>query len=231
MSRSELVSVISLGFLVFTILFIRVGFFFGLTISPLTLSMSFLWYVTSLYVLFLVSRSSNTILRNEFLAMGMFIVMGVGLYVVSFPMGNTYDLSWDGQGYHQSAIIALKEGWNPVSEASIKFREKLPSQIFAESYPSALWEVQSAVYAVTDQVNSGKILNFAIAGVAFFFVFALLRRLSMGFLFAGVIASAMVLQPVFLIQALTYMQDGFGYELLLIALSSLKVLIVTGKLH
>jgi len=223
MTRTELVSFISLGFFVFTVVVIRVGFFFGYSVSPLTLPLSFLWYSVMLLVGFLFSGKG--LAGSGLVSLGVFAVIHLFLFLLSYPLGNTFDLSWDGQGYHQTAILALKEGWNPVMEAAIRLKQQLPSQIFAEGYPSALWEVQSVIYAITDRLNSAKVLNIWVALVSFGFVYAALRRMHAGKVVSVFTSALIVIQPVYMIQLLTYMQDGFGYQLVVIAVSTLVLTI------
>lgn len=37
-----------------------------------------------------------------------------------YAAGCLYDLSWDGQAYHQEAVIQLRNGWNPFHDAPLK---------------------------------------------------------------------------------------------------------------
>lgn len=229
MTKLELFSVLSLAFLVFTILFIRVGFFFGITISSYSLLFSFLLYFALASFLLTTMDIPNIHIKDRFLSLLGFISVSVLLFMLSFPISQSYDLSWDGQGYHQTAIIALAEDWNPIQNSSISLKQKLPSQIFAEGYPSALWEIQSTIYAVVGKINAAKIMNFAITIISFSFLYTLLRKLSIGKVLATIISLLVVFQPVSVIQLLTYMQDGFGYQLLVIGISSLLLFLLNSK--
>lgn len=229
MSKLEQYITIFLGFFIFAVLFVRIGFFIGGTINPYTLIIIFLTYFVSLIILY----SSNIFEFKEKLSRYIPLVF-LGLTVLflgmlSLLLSNTYDTSWDGQGYHQSAVIALSSNWNPITDPSIDFTQTLPSQIFAESYPSALWELESLVYSLTNKINSAKVFNFAIAIIAGLMVYSLLRKLNLSIIFSSLISLLIVAQPVYLIQALTFMQDGFGYELLIIAAASLSIMAISRK--
>jgi len=228
MARQELFVFISLGFLIFEIIFIRSSFLFGRPIGVLTLMISFLLY--SLVLIFLFTSLPNPRQRLQgYIGFFAFILCILSLAFLSFPLAKTYDTSWDGQGYHQTAVIALAQGWNPLRESSIHLIRKLPSQIFAEGYPSALWEIEASIYAVTGAINSAKVINLFIAIIASVMVYVLLRKLSLGVILSAIVSFLLVLQPIYVLQVLTFMQDGFGYELLLIALSSLIIVALSPK--
>lgn len=229
MTKIELSSFLSLGFLIFTVLFYRIGFLFGITINPYSLFLSFVTFCALVVFLFTIIHSSDLNFKNKFISLFGFISISILVFLLSYPIGNTYDLSWDGQGYHQTAIIALAGGWNPMTDAAISLQQTLPSQIFAEGYPSALWEIQASIYAAVGKINAAKVMNIAIALIAFGFLYSLLRNLTFGKFPAFLTSSLIVLQPVFLIQLLTYMQDGFGYQLIVLGISSLILIILKPK--
>jgi len=229
MSKIELFILISLGFLIFTVLFIRLGFFFGVTINSFTLIFSFITYCLSLSALLLFMNLAREKLIRYLFSLLLFIIGSFIIGAISLLLSFTYDISWDGQGYHQTAVIALADNWNPIYEESIQFSQKLPSQIFAEGYPSALWELEASVYSLTGKINSAKIFNIAIILIAALLVYSLLRKLLFGKIMSLIIAALIVIQPIYVLQMLTFMQDGFGYELLVIAVSSLTIAIITPK--
>lgn len=229
MSKVEQYITIFLGFFIFTILFIRIGFFIGGTINQYTLIIALLTYIGSLIILFASNIFSFKETFSRYLPIILFGFTTIILSAVSLILASTYDTSWDGQGYHQSAVIALSSNWNPALDPSIDFSQNLPSQIFAEGYPSALWELEAAVYSMTDRINSAKVFNIAIALVAGLMVYSLLRKLRFSLILSSIISLLIILQPVYLIQVLTFMEDGFGYELLVIAAASLAIMAISKK--
>ncbi|HSA83622.1 MAG TPA: hypothetical protein VLF20_01930 [Patescibacteria group bacterium] len=231
MTKIELSSFLSLSFLVFIVLFTRLGFLFDITITPYSLVLSFVTFCSLVVFLFTLVPVARLTLKSKLVSLSGFIVISIVVFFLSYPLARTFDLSWDGQGYHQTAIIALYDGWNPLKTDTISLKQTLPSQIFAEGYPSALWEIQANIYAAVGQINAAKVTNIALALIALGFLYSLLRTLTFGKFPAFVTSLLIVLQPVFLIQLLTYMQDGLGYQLILIALSSLILLMLKPKSH
>lgn len=229
MSKIEQYIIIFLGFFIFGITFIRLGFFIGATINEYTLPLIILSYLSGLVIIY----SSNIFnLKQGFEKYLPILFFSVTIFifaVIAQLLGFTYDTSWDGQGYHQSAVIALSNNWNPLYDPSIDFAQVLPSQIFAEGYPSALWELEASVYSLTDRINSAKVFNFAIAFLAAVIVYSLTRKLKLPKILSVIISILIALQPVYLIQLLSFMADGFGYELLVIAACSLAIVAFSPK--
>jgi hypothetical protein len=94
-----------------------------------------------------------------------------------------------------------------------------------------LWEIEASIYALTNNINSAKVVNFAIAILAGTILYSLLRKLSIGKFLSFFLSILIVLQPVFIVQVLTFMEDGFGYELFVIAGASLILFILQPKSH
>ncbi|MFO0703983.1 MAG: hypothetical protein U0525_04640 [Patescibacteria group bacterium] len=229
MTNLEKFIFITFGFWIYEVVYIRTGYFAGITITSATFVISFASYILITLIIFSVVRSSLRNFLVDFLIVIVFVVF-IGLFgLISSFLSYTYDTSWDGQGYHQSAVIALANNWNPVKEIHAPLQKVLPSQIFAESYPPALWEIEASIYALTGRINSAKVVNFAIAAIAFLVVYDLLRKLKIRKLLALLISILVVIQPVFMIQLLTFMEDGFGYEVFVIALASLITFCLSPK--
>lgn len=230
MSKIELFTTIIFGFLVFTVIFIRLGFFLGITINSFTLIYSFVTYILALTSLFLFTPISKT-KKSGFISLSFFIISCLLFFYGAVLLSTTYDTSWDGQGYHQSAVIALANDWNPVRDPSIDFKQELPSQIFAEGYPSAIWELEATVYSLVGKINSAKIFNFIIAAVALLAVYILMRKLFVGRILSFIISILVIFQPIYMLQLLTFMQDGFGYQLLVLTAVALLIVAMRAKEH
>ncbi len=223
MSKSEIIAAISFGLLIFIVVFVRINFFFGLTIHAYTLLFSLIIYLLGIIVTFLFVPIFRNIQKSGYISMAIFIFLMALFMGGATLLSHTYDTSWDGQGYHQSAVIALANDWNPVYSSDISFKQHLPSQIFAEGYPSALWEIEASIYALIGKINSAKIVNFYIAFIAILMTYILLRKFLLGKILSIFIATLITLQPIFILQLLTFMQDGFGYQLLVIASAALII--------
>ena len=110
MSRIEYFILISFGFFLFIIGFIRIGFLIGSPISIFTFACSFLIYCISLMFILSTIKGKSSVRQNGYTGTASFILFMLLLSALTFPLGYTYDTSWDGQGYHQTAVIALASG-------------------------------------------------------------------------------------------------------------------------
>lgn len=226
MSKKEFFIVISLGFIFYTILFIRLCFFAGYSLNNWSIPSSILSYALILLCFFLYNGISISSQNNFYVALiGFWFFIAISS-VLGFAMSKTYDLSWDGQGYHQTAIIAMANGWNPVYQPDIQLKQKLSSQVFAEGYPSGIWEIQSGIYLMYGKINAAKVLNFYLAVVALFITNIFLRKVKLSKLLSFSISLLIVVHPIFVNQFLTFMQDGLGYQLMIILIFSLILFMI-----
>ncbi len=100
--------------------------------------------------------SPTTTLRPTDALYGIFAAIGLLLTCV-IVSHFWFDISWDGQAYHQEAVISLKNGWNPIYEKLPKI-VKYPQWV--NHYPKAPWMLESALYKITKSIESAKAFNF-----------------------------------------------------------------------
>lgn len=113
---------------------------------------------------------------------------------------NLYDLSWDGQAYHQYTMLQLYEGWNPVYQSDRIDNFILPYPCFSE--------LASAVsFAFFKNSEIGKHINMMAALSSFFLMAGLLFRRS-GPVRALFTSAVIAFNPVVLCQMFTYYVDG-----------------------
>lgn len=126
--------------------------------------------------------------------------------------GRFYDVSSDGQTYQQEAIIQLAKGWNPLRRAPLASVHN----IWINHYPKAPWIYAAALYALTDNIEQGKVFNGLLIGLAFFCCLAALLTLQPDKLGRAVLLSLLLaLNPVAVSQALSFYVDGQLAALLL----------------
>jgi hypothetical protein len=134
--------------------------------------------------------------------------------------GRFYDLSYDGQAYHQEAIIHLNNGWNPIYSLPLQgeFRR------WVNYYAKAPWIYASQVYKTSGHIEQGKAFNFLLILAAFFLSFAAFlafdekkRGLAL------ILSIALALNPVSIYQTLSFYVDG-QLASLLTALAALSYL-------
>jgi len=155
------------------------------------------------------------------------LLAGSGLTIVSSAAvgGAVLDTSFDGQWYHQEAIVRLVQGWNPIRlELSPADYGDDRSRRQLNGYPKASWLWGSAMVRSTGRIEHAKALSIplmaAAVAAAFAGLFGLARLpwwLALG---TAVVAAA---NPVTITQTLNTQLDGDLVSLLLIAVSCLVI--------
>jgi len=124
--------------------------------------------------------------------------------------GRVLDDTWDGQWYHQEAIIQLVGGWNPtraelgrdeVADDGARFR--------INAYPKATWLWGASMVALTHRIEHGKsfslLLMLAAAAASLAGLLVATRIGAVGAVAVAVVAAA---NPVVVTQILNSYQDG-----------------------
>lgn len=117
-----------------------------------------------------------------------------------------YDLSWDGQWYHQPAIYHLFEGWNPLTVPLGEFPEHNAQWI--RHYAKGPWYGAVAMKAMTGCHEAGKFATWVALAAVWLSVTAaaLDMGLRRGRAFAlGIVAA---LNPVAVSEVLSFLVDG-----------------------
>jgi hypothetical protein len=134
------------------------------------------------------------------------VLVAASLIAALVISGTFYDVSWDGQAYHQESVLRLAEGWNPCREelpAGIAYRQAM------NHYAKGMEIVGAAVFGITGGVETGKAVNLLLIFTSFLFSWsALLRCHHLSAELARGIAFLAAANPVALLQALTFYNDG-----------------------
>ena len=136
-----------------------------------------------------------------------FLALGLGV-LSALAAGLLHDTSIDGQHYHFQAIYALAEGWNPVHKPAPPPIVGDTITPWAVHYPRAIWVVSANVLAAGLPLAMVKLANLLVLFAAGALVGGALFRAGYSWLFALVLTSAAVLNPVVLAQVWTSMNDG-----------------------
>ena len=84
-----------------------------------------------------------------------FIISMILLFFCAFGCHHVYDLSFDGQGYNQDAIITLSEGWNFWSQQhSNSFHAR-----WIDHYPKSAWLSSSFYFKLFGSIAAAKMIN------------------------------------------------------------------------
>lgn len=117
-----------------------------------------------------------------------------------------YDISWDGQEYHQETIIQLKEGWNPFYS---QLNSHVPYSYLINHYGKGAEIPQATIYAFTNKVQAGKATNILLLLASYFlsaYILSGIKKLSTFKI--HLISSLFALNPITANQIFTYYIDG-----------------------
>ncbi len=145
----------------------------------------------------------------------------ITLFVFTFLIllrifSDVYDLSYDGQAYHQEAVIQLTRGWNPVY---IILENQATGNLerWLNSYPKGVWIPEAAIYQLTGNIESGKAFGaFSLITAIAFCLWALSGLKNLPFWGALSTGLILALNPVSLYQSLSFYLDGILASWLLI---------------
>ena len=137
--------------------------------------------------------------------------------------GKCFDLSYDGQTYHQEAIIQLAHGWNPFYEDVAP--EAHPCYHLINSFSKGSWIAAAALYKITGTIEQSKAFNFLLMFASLFISFAAALCFNKITLKTAAILSILLsFNPVSICQSLSFYVDG-QLSSLLICLASLAYLL------
>jgi hypothetical protein len=117
-----------------------------------------------------------------------------------------YDLSWDGQWYHQVAIYRLAEGWNPLKNPMQSFVDDI--NLWIRHYAKGPWYASAAVMATTGYIESGKFVTWIALDATFLAIFAACLDAGMRRRRAMAVSALVGLNPVVTVQMVVFMVDG-----------------------
>ncbi len=122
-----------------------------------------------------------------------------------------YDTSWDGQWYHQDAIIKLYNGWNPLYSKSTS-NELGASDMWIHHYTQGAWIIESSILKLTERIQAAKILTSILILVTFLnvvYIFIKYKIVKNLFLLL-LTALAISLNPIALSQLFSFYVDGIS---------------------
>ena len=204
-------------------------FFFDISISKLHLITSFIISGVGYYF---IIKNRNTkkeyydskkkmILKEYCMTLLISLVVIILSTLISTFM---FDRSSDGNTYHKDAIGVLKEGFNPVKESSKDFiierdgNDRLANySIWTDHYAKANWIMASNFYKLTNNIESGKAMNFISMYIVFGLIFTSLVEV-LGFKKSLILSLIVVINPITASQMLTYYNDQLVYLYLMLSI-------------
>lgn len=156
-------------------------------------------------------------IRSNYLTISYIVLILSGIYLISISLSlGFFDTSWDGQEYHQAAIIKLKEGWNPLYENIDKqLSTDKRVNIWINHYPIASWLFGANLFKFTNNIEIGKMYNFLFMFASFFLTLYLLLSIKLNRVLSVILSLIASCNPVSVYQSLSFYIDGFMGSLLL----------------
>lgn len=130
-----------------------------------------------------------------------------------------FDISFDGQMYHQDAVIQLQEGWNPLYDDQLN--EEYAPNIWVNHYAKASWYFAAVIYDLMGNIEYGKSINVLLLMSSVLIVFSLIIKIKNSLLLSMVCSILIVLNPVTINQLFTFYVDGLLYSTFLILVTLL----------
>jgi hypothetical protein len=156
---------------------------------------------------------------------GICLLASAGLFAIFLAVsGNYYDLSYDGQAYHQEGILRLADGWNPFYDKPLS-EQGIPYSIWIDHYAKGSEICAAVLYAATGKIELSKVFNFLLILSSFFLSFAALTAIQpKKWMRSVILALLLACNPVSIYQSLSFYVDG-QLGSLLICMVALGVLI------
>lgn len=210
----------SLVFLIFSILLIT-SISLALGYSILRIEIYLAVFATVLFIAWATRQYFEAPVLKVFAVVTIFLAISAWIFLV--VSGKLYDVSYDGQVYHQEAIIQLTDGWNPF------YKTLLPQDhshyLSINCYPKGPWICAAALYKITGRIEQSKSFNLVFMMISFFIsLSALLSMDKVRLGTAVILGSLLSMNPVSICQSLSFYVDG-QLSSMLITLASLLYLL------
>lgn len=151
------------------------------------------------------------------------------LYIPLIVSDNFYDISHDGQMYHQEAIIQLQQGWNPIYDKDLEENldnkkaneihiSKINPNFWINHYAKGNWLLSSVIYDLTGKIEQSKVGNIYFLIISFLLTMSLLLKLSLNKFYSIWFALLAAFNPIVITQLFTFYIDGQLASLFLILL-------------
>lgn len=205
---------------IFMIIFIdSILFIFNISISKINFIVALIFTFSFSIIYFVKKKNSIWDVIIKLLLFSILFLFSL------FIARNTYDLSWDGNSYHKTAIGELKNGWNPLYERIEDFNSSEDNSlqladthdIWTNHYAKGQWIFAATIYDLTNNIESGKCINFlAIIAVLLIAFSYFISKISL--LLSVIISFILALNPITIMQMFTYYNDLLVYSFIIIML-------------
>jgi len=148
-----------------------------------------------------------------------------GSFYLSFEVSQSfYDISYDGQAYHQEALIQLVRGWNPVYH-HLSGSETNNMDRWLNHYSKGVWFYESVIFKATQKIEAAKLFHIWLMMAAFSItLFFLLGFRDFPLWLAFLISLLAAFNPVSIYQSLSFYLDGQLMSLIVILVVTLGLI-------
>ncbi|MBP2628760.1 MAG: hypothetical protein H6Q68_3471 [Firmicutes bacterium] len=203
-----------LALLFFILFFASLGFAAGISLTTVTIWLSVV--CTFIYGLIATRFYFKQDLWRYFVKLCIWVVLL--FFSFSYISGLFYDISYDGQVYHQEAVSQLVNHWNPFQDYITKDRSH--SAVLLNHYAKGPWLYEAALYTATGQIEQSKVFNFLLIIISFLLALSALKRGDRFSTWRAIFFSLLLaLNPISIYQAFSFYIDGQLASLLLCLLA------------
>lgn len=168
----------------------------------------------SLFLNWIVAKNTFQELAWELYMKTNWVIVGIFLLSILLVIP-FYDISLDGQWYHQESVYQLARGWNPF-HGNYPDNTTRNGSFWFNHYAKGLEVFQANFYLLTGRMESGKATNLVLGIGSFFMCLSFFARLQKFPKWKSVfIAAALAFSPLVVVQLLTFCNDGAMSSMLL----------------
>jgi hypothetical protein len=214
-------------FFPFLAISIGIGFVLHVPIGCLTLPLACIVYLLLCAGCAYIHKQP----KKQLLFIPFAAVVTIGLSIVgSAAWSHTFDTSYDGQYYHEPAIVALSQGWDPLYRAEPRFSVPEPAiQALDAGSPKVMWSIEASIYSLTGSLNAATIVNPILCLIALCFVYDCLRTLGLTHRSALLLAILSTGTILMIDQIFSFREDALSYDMVLIGLASIGKLLRSNR--
>lgn len=209
----DMITTFLLSFIFLSISVTSTLFLIGVSISKIYFPMYIILSALISFIFFYKGKDKSDIKRVIINIVVAILILFITILVSEI----FYDNTWDGNTYHKEMIGLMKSGMNPVYNVE-------SGDIWVQHYARAVETFAAVVYSYTNNIESGKALNFLFIILLFGQIYKHLRGMNKGKIVSIMLSIVIAINPISLIQSTCYYVDGiFATTLFFIILMLLKL--------
>ncbi len=194
-------------------LLVVLGFALGAGVSPLVAPAV---TVASLVFAWWLGRRTGLTARHSVATVAVVAIVLAACLALAAAF---FDLTWDGQWYHQTAVYKMAEGWNPLRDPLHAFGRH-SWNLWVLHYAKGPWYVALAIFAATGNIEIAKAASAIAPAIALLVVLAVALDLGLNRRAAILVALLVALNPVTTCGIVTHQVDGILVSLMACAVAA-----------